>query len=248
MTTPDLEVLAALTRDYAAFQSRKSGLATALGGALVLLLFWIAVLPQVFGIWLLQRPALEWTLLAPFLWLALKELLARRLYQSLGTVKPPPDAAYERRRWFWIFGLALFLMTCLAVATYGFVSGALMAAKPWVKGLPEGHPLDHPWPWLIWMPLLYLLPAPWVLRGTEEARAYAVLVGQCLLWMIPAFLFGYGAFPPIRPLSKAAGILAPLGLVTLIIGIAVWAALAMVRGWKEHREYLALLRALPREA
>lgn len=234
MTTPDLKTLESLTRDYAAFQARKSGLATALGGFLALALFCAVLRPEVFGVQLMQRPALESMLFVPFIWLALKPLLARLLYRGLGTVKAAPDAGYERRLWFWLLGLALFLMTCLIAAIYGFVSGALMAAKPMVGGLPPDHPLFHPWAWLIWMPLLYLAPVPWTIRGIEEARAYAVLVGQCMLWLIPVFLFAF--------------VLAPIGVLSLILGIAVWSALAMVRGWKEHREYLAILRALPRES
>jgi hypothetical protein len=248
MTTPDLKALESLTRDYAAFQARKSGLATALGGFLALALFCVAVRPEVFGVQLMQRPALEVMLFVPFIWLALKHLLARLLYRGLGTVKAAPDAGYERRLWFWLLGLALFLMTCLIVAIYGFVSGALMAANPMVGCLPPDHPLFHPWAWLIWMPLLYLAPVPWAIRGIEEARAYAVLVGQCMLWLIPIFLFAFGAFPPVHPLPKVAYVLAPIGILGLVLGITVWSALAMVRGWKEHREYLAILRALPRES
>lgn len=247
MTTLDLQTLESFTRDYAAFQSRKSGLATALGGFLALALFCVAVRPEAFGVALLQRPALEVFLFVPFLWLALKPLMARLLYRGLGTVKPVPDAGYERRLWFWLLGLALFLMTCLIVAIYGFVSGALMAAKPMVRCLAPDHPLSHPWAGIIWMPLLYLAPVPWTIRGIEEARAYAVLVGQCMLWLIPVFLFAFGAFPPVHPLPKAAYVLAPIGSLALVLGIAVWSALAMIRGWKEHREYLALLRSLPQE-
>ena len=46
---PDLAALAALTRDYAAFQSRKSGLATALGGLLAVLLVIAALSPNFMG-------------------------------------------------------------------------------------------------------------------------------------------------------------------------------------------------------
>ena len=49
MTTPDLDVLGALTRDYAAFQSRKSGLATALGGLMAILLALAALSPDLMG-------------------------------------------------------------------------------------------------------------------------------------------------------------------------------------------------------
>jgi len=248
MNTPDLETLETLTRDYAAFQSRKSGLATAIGGFLVLLLFWVAVLPGVFRVSLLQRPALEAFLCIPFLWLMLKGALTHWLYRGLGQVKAEVDPAYERKLSHWILGLALFLLLCQAVAIYGFVSGALLAAKPVVMKLHPEAPLNHPWQWLIWLPIAYLAPMPWAVRGIEEARAYTVLVGQCLLWLIPTFLFSFGAFHLPWNLPPAAMVLGPIGLVSLIIALAVLSPLAMIRGWKEHREYLALLRSLPRES
>ena len=39
-----------------------------------------------------------------------------------------------------------------------------------------------------------------------------------------------------------------IGMVALIELIQIWGALALVRGWKEHRKYLALLRSLPQES
>ena len=79
MTDPELSRLETLTRDYAAFQARKSGLATTLGGLLVCLMFWVVLMPTVFGVKVMQRPALEVFLLLPFLWLVLKAGLARLL-------------------------------------------------------------------------------------------------------------------------------------------------------------------------
>ena len=49
MTTAELEALGALTREYAAFQSRKSGLATALGGLMAILLVLAALSPNLMG-------------------------------------------------------------------------------------------------------------------------------------------------------------------------------------------------------
>jgi hypothetical protein len=246
MTTSDLDALAALTRDYAAFQARKSGLATALAGLTVLISFCVAVYPNLFGLDLLQRPALEGFLVLPFLWLALKTFLVRQLYRGLGIVEAAPDPAYQRRLAFWLLGLALLLLACLAAALYGFVSGFFTAAKPALHPLPPGHPFDHPWAFLIWVPMLYLAPVPWAIRGVEEARAYLVLVSQCLLWLIPLFFFSFGALPSPLPLPKAAYVLGPLAFLTLLGGILAWGALALIRGWKEHREYLAILRSLPR--
>jgi hypothetical protein len=243
--TADLKALESLTRDYAAFQTRKSGLATALGGLMALLLFLAALHPQLFRMRLLQRPALEVVAFIPFAWLAVKALAGRLFYGRLGTVKAIPDPAYARRLQTWLLGLALFLMACLVTAVYGFVSGSLLAGRPAGLCLSPDHPLLHPWTWLIWMPLLYLAPVPWAIRGIEEARAYAVLVGQCMLWFIPLFLFSFGAGSGAPALPKAAQMLAPLGFMGLLLGVAVWAALAMIRGWKEHRDYMAMLRNLP---
>ena len=97
--------------------------------------------------------------------------------------------------------------------------------------------------------LLYLLPMPWVIRGIEEARVYAVLVGQCILWLVPLFLFSFG---PPTPLFQSGwglfGDVAGIGLIILIELVQIWGALAMVRGWREHRGYLTILQSLPRES
>ncbi|WP_291271084.1 hypothetical protein [Geothrix sp.] len=99
------------------------------------------------------------------------------------------------------------------------------------------------------MPLLYLLPLPWAIRGIEEARVYAVLVGQCILRLVPLFLFRFRASAPSLPQDWGLfGHFTAVGLVILILLIQIWGALSMVRGWKEHREYLAILRSMPRES
>ncbi|MDE3032295.1 MAG: hypothetical protein KGI56_01400 [Acidobacteriota bacterium] len=85
MTTPDLDTLAALTRDYAAFQTRKSGLATALGGLMAILLAMTAFSPAFMGARLGHRLLLEYLVWTPLLWLLLKGLLARALYRGAGT-------------------------------------------------------------------------------------------------------------------------------------------------------------------
>ena len=243
MTTPDLDVLGALTRDYAAFQSRKSGLATALGGLMAILLALAALSPDLMGARVTGRLLVEYLVWMPFLWLALKWGVGRVLYRGLGPVKPSPDAAYERRRWFWIQGLALFLLAFLLAGLYAFASGLMQVN-------PSRAALCPPPLWMLLMPFLYLLPAPWVLRGIEEARAYVVLVGQCMLWLVPFFLLSF--WPP-RSASLPAewgrfGDLSGIGMVGLILLILVWGALAMIRGWREHHQYLAILRALPRES
>jgi len=242
MTTPELEALGALTREYAAFQSRKSGLATALGGLMAVVLVIAALSPNFMGVHFTDRLLIEYLVWVPFLWLALKGLVSRTLYRGLGTVKPTPDGAYERRRWFWILGLALFLLAVTLTAMYAFASGFLQSNHSRAALCP-------PPMWILVMPFLYLLPMPWLIRGIEEARVYSVLVAQCILWLIPFFLFSFG--PPNPPMQSGWGLfgnLTGIVLVVLIELIQIWGALAMIRGWKEHRKYLAILRALPREA
>jgi len=239
---PDLASLAALTRDYAAFQARKSGLATALGGLMAVVFVIAALSPNFMGAHVLDRLFIEYLVWVPFLWLAVNGLCSRILYRGLGIVKASPDGTCERRRWFWVLGLALFLITVLLAGLYAFASGFLQANQPRAALCP-------PPMWILLMPFLYLLPMPWAIRGIEEARAYAVLVGQCILWLIPLFLFSFG--PPTPPLKTGWGIFGDVmgvSILVLIYVVLIWGALAMVRGWREHREYLAILRALPRES
>lgn len=241
MTTPDLEALSALTRDYAAFQTRKSGLATALGGLMAVTLVLAALSPNFMGVQVLDRLLIEYLVWVPFFWLFLRMVLGRLVYRGLGPVKAMPDAAYERRRWHWILGLALFLLAVVLMGLYAFASGRLQAGQPRAAICPP--PL-----WILLMPFLYLLVMPWAIRGIEEARAYCVLVAQSLLWLIPWFLFSFG--PPSPPLKTGWGLfgdITGISMLVLIYMVMVWCALAMVRGWKEHREYLTLLRSLPRE-
>jgi hypothetical protein len=242
MTTPELEALGALTREYAAFQSRKSGLGTALGGLMAIILTLAALSPNFMGVHALDRLLIEYLVWVPFLWLALKWACGRLFYRGLGRVKAKADGAYERRRWFWILGLALFLIAVLLSALYAFASGFLQVNPPRAALCP-------PPMWILFMPFLYLLPMPSIIRGIEEARVYSVLVAQCILWLIPFFLFSFG--PPNPPIPSGWGLfghITSIGLVVLIELILIWGALAMVRGWKEHRQYLALLRSLPQEA
>lgn len=238
---PDLEALGALTRDYAAFQARKSGLATVLGGFMAIVLVIAALSPNFMGVHVLNRLLVEYLVWIPLLWLAAKGIIGRWVYRGLGSVRAMPDGAYERHRWLWILGLALFLLAILSAALYAFASGLLTANHP-------SAALQPPPMWILLMPIFYLLAMPWTIRGIEEARAYVVLVGQCILWLIPFFIFSFG--PPTPPLKTGWGLFGDLtgvSLLVLVYLVLIWGALAMVRGWKEHREYLAILRALPRE-
>ncbi|GLH71941.1 hypothetical protein GETHLI_04430 [Geothrix limicola] len=241
MTTPDLKTLETLTRDYATFQARKSGLATALGGLLAVVLVVAALSPNFMGIHVLNRLLVEFLVWVPLLWLVAKSIIGPLVYRGLGPVRALTDVAYERRRWRWILGLALFLLAVLLAALYAFASGRLVAHPPQAALQPT--PM-----WILVMPFLYLLAMPWAIRGIEEARAYVVLVGQCMLWLIPFFIFSFG--PPAPPLKQGWGLFGDVlgvGILVLIYVVLIWGALAMVRGWKEHREYLAILRRIPVE-
>jgi len=235
MNAVELTKLEALTRDYAAFQARKSGLATALGGLMALLLI---VVPM--NIEFRWRDV-AFLLFIPLLWLLLKQLLGRWLYRDLGEVKAVPDLRAERLRWLWVFGIALFLMAFQVAALLGFATGIL------------GVPLDPeqacrlsslPGPWVLGLPFVYLLAAPWWIRGVEEARVYAVLVGICAVWLWPILLFRHLAWRP-GPENLVFSVSTVVGLLVVVVTVIAWAALAMIRGWREHREYVALLRALP---
>lgn len=240
MTTLDLKALESLTRDYAAFQTRKSGLATALGGGLAILLFLAPTRFDFFEIQLWGRCLLEYLLLVPLAWLVLKSLLGRMLYRSLGVVKEAPDPRYERRRWFWILGVATCLLIFQALCLLGFASGFLHAASQ--------QPLQGHFPlWVLLLPVLYLVPMPSAIRGVEEARAYFVLVGLSLLWLTPLFLFSFMAPAGPHLQIPGASVFIPVGYVVFVLSVLSWASLAMVRGWNEHRQFRAILRALPRE-
>jgi len=77
MNAVDLVKLESLTKDYAAFQARKSGLATALGALMAILTMPLILMHHVlvahFGIKLVLGAVL-FTYLAPLVWLVLKQL------------------------------------------------------------------------------------------------------------------------------------------------------------------------------
>lgn len=237
MNTVDLAKLEALTKDYAAFQARKSGLATALGGLLVLLE--IVVVMYVGR----SRDSWIWMVCAmPLLWLVAKPLFERWLYRGLGQVKATPDVSQERRRWFWILGLALFLLVFQTLFLIGYIRWSVECSQSSADFKELPGILTNLWrPWLfgLALPVLYLAAAPFGIRGPEEARAYAVLVAQALFFFLE--LFGaHGVW-----LLSTFNLGIAMAFFLLQIAVLVWAALAMIRGWREHREYLVMLRALP---
>jgi len=243
MNAVELSRLEALTKDYAAFQARKSGLATALGGLMALLLIVVPMNLDFSKFFVGGRPLMEVMLFTPLVWLLAKLGLGRWFYRGLGTVKAVPDIAAERRRWHWIFGLSLFVVGFLIFCLWGFMAGVLV---PGPFQVPPDHPQIEGYPasWVIGLPLLYLAAAPWLVRGLEEARAYAVLVAQSTLWITEVILFRFLS-RSLGPASTVATTVMFLGFLSFVALVFAWASLAMIRGWREHREYLGILRGLP---
>jgi len=246
MNEMDLKALEVATQTYAEFDSRKSGLATALGGVMALVMTL-----QVFSHTVRTISGSGWRVqaalifLLPVFWLPLKEALFRLLYRDLGPVKALPEAAHEQRRWRWIFAIAVAVVTFQTLVLLGFVGGfaEVLRHPETAAQLPSRLPsLWTSWLWVAAVPWLYLLLAPWWIKGVEEARAYLVLVGQGLILI--AFSFNQvGA-----NLSHATRAwLLPCFLV-IQVGVFVWAILTIKRGVQEHLGYLALLRSLPRES
>lgn len=247
MTNPELERLDRMTRDYAEFQARKAGLGTALGGlmALVMTLF-VAIQPLLHAVgrvvdW---RTVVTVIFLMPLLWLPLKSLLAGLLYGDLGAVRPLPDASYERQKWRWVFGLGLFLLAFQTLALLGFANGLLNFVRhPESLGrIPGSLALKwQPWLWVGGLPLLYLAAAPWGMKGREEARAYAVLVAEGIIWTAYGF-----SMEGVNVSGSTKGWMLWV-FFGIQLGVLVWAGMAIRRGWREHLEYAALLRGLPGE-
>lgn len=245
MTTPDLDALSALTRDYAAFQTRKSGLATALGGAMALLVGLNLFHPirVLAGRWWHIQAALVFFM--PVIWLPLKQILFHRLYRGLGPVKALDDLDYENKKWQWIFMVALVLMTFQTLALMGFVSGyaGVLSQPETIRLLPARLPgVWQSWLWVAGLPWLYLVLAPWWIKGVEEARAYLVLAGQSSILMLFSFIHE-GA-----NINKATKVWIIPVFMLIQLGVFVWGIRTIMHGWREHREYLTLLRSLPRES
>jgi len=244
MNAVELSKLEALTRDYAAFQARKSGLATALGGLLAILLLTLPMRLDLCGKPVMGGSPMSFLLFMPFFWLLLKALLGRWLYRGLGWAKAAPDPLAELHRGLWVFGIALFLMAFQTAALAGFAAGILgpapqcLLSNPGYAGIPGS--------WVLGLPVLYLLAAPWWIRGVEEARTYAVLVGLCAIWIWAVLLFRHLIWQP-GPENMTFTGSTIIGGLLLALAILVWSSLSMIRGWREHREYLALLKSLPRE-
>lgn len=239
MNAVELSKLEALTKDYAAFQARKSGLATALGGLMAMGAF--AVSMKVIGE---GRPqGIAWALFfPPILWVGIRPVLERWLYRGLGQVKAVPDLRHERMRWHWILGLALFLLAFQAFCMLGSLRGILEVVRH-SNTLPDAiarmEVCWQPWLGVMALPLVYLGLAPLAIRGLNGARVYAVLVIQSLIFL-KQFLAWHGLY--VLSGSWGMDVCLHLGLQFAVL---VWAIFAMAGGWREHREYLAMLRNLP---
>src|SRR5664279_4752203 len=88
MSDIDFQKLETFTQDYADFDSRKSGLATALGGVMALIMtlhVFSHSMRLLLGPWWRLQAVLIF--LMPLLWLPLKQLLFHLLYRSMGPVK-----------------------------------------------------------------------------------------------------------------------------------------------------------------
>jgi hypothetical protein len=124
-TVPD-DALADLTRRYARFSLSAGGLASALGGALALVAYFVGALTPPDSLW--GRIGLATT---PLVWIGAKEWLRRRYYQRLGRVTQVRTDS--ERRWHVGFTLAIGLIT-LAVA--GFVLAGIVDGSRSVKDDP----------------------------------------------------------------------------------------------------------------
>jgi hypothetical protein len=241
MSTPDFQTLDTLTRDYAAFQSRKSGLATALGGLMALPMFPLIKVSKRFLSGLSFRLFIAGLFLMPILWILAKAVLSQRLYHGLGEVKANPDPSAEALRWQWIFGLAFALLAFQTLALFGFMDGVLgfILSPSRLGQFPPHLPSRwRPWLWTLWMPCLYLLAAPLAIRGIEEARAYTVLAGQGVILLVMGFAWDGMNYPSgLKP-----------WLTALYMGaegfILLWSVLAIRRGWLEHRAFKHILQSV----
>jgi hypothetical protein len=238
----DTQRLEALTHGYAEFDSRKSGLATALGGLMAMIMTLHLVSHSVrmlAGSWWPIQAVLIF--LMPLLWLPLKQALFRLLYRGLGPVKAIQEVAHEQLKWRWIFMTALVLMAFQTMALLGFVEGYanVLHHPETIPQLPAKLPaVWMSWLWVAVLPWLYLLLAPWWIKGVGEARAYLVLVGQGVIWI--AFSFNQEG----ANVSRAAKAWMVPVFIVIQVGVFIWAVLTIQRGWREHREYQALLRSI----
>lgn len=147
---PSHERLARLTRRYARYSRSAGGLASVLGGGLALVAYVVGGLAPPEGI-----PGRAALALAPFVWIAAKEVLRRRLYQTLGRVGERWDRKDRRLHvGFTAFTTVVSAVVIIGVgwptaagggaaptATWGYV--ALVAAMPVLVWFFMRTPLEY---------------------------------------------------------------------------------------------------------
>lgn len=168
--------LASLTRGYARFSHSAAGLGNVIGGGLALVAYLVGALFPPDGMW--GSLALAST---PFLWIAMKEGLRHRYYQSLGHVRER-QAADERR-------LHLGLTVFTAIVSAGVV--ATVATRRITGG--DGMPSAGDWgylvlvfamPWLVWR--FMRTPLEFVVGVFLVSQAALALAGShYALWQQP---------------------------------------------------------------
>ena len=239
MNAVELSKLESLTRDYASFQARKSGLATALGGLMAMGAF-AASLWMIGG----ARPLAAAFFAPPIFWVGIRPVLERWLYRGLGQVKATSDLRYDQKRWGWILGLAILLLAFQTLCLLGSVRGILEVVRnsgTLSEAIARMEAFWRVWLGVMALPLAYLGLAPLAIRGPEGGRVYVVLVAQSLI-----FLKQFLAWHGLHVLSGSWGMDVFLYL-GLQFAVLVWAVFAMASGWREHKDYLAMLRNLPLE-
>ena len=190
--------LSTLTRAYARYSRSAGGLGTLLGGVFCLLsYFGGALLPL--------TPLLRVVLaLLPLIWIAAKEWMRFKLYQSQGRVHEAPDQS----QWRWHAGLTAFL----AVVSLTVICGVLFYTPA------ARHPA-------VWVYLAYVAALP--------------VLTWYFLWSIPELVVG--GFLLCQAAVAAAGLTYPLGSQ---LQAPLMAVVAILVGWREHREFRALRREL----
>lgn len=193
MTTAatDDATLAGLTRRYARFSRSAGGLASALGGLLALVAYFVGAFAPPDALW--GRIGLA---LTPLVWIAAKELLRTHYYQSFGRVTEVRTVA--ERRWHIGFTIAI---GAIMVGVAGFVIAGLLAGT---RRLDED-------PWIIGY-LVFVLATP-VLIWYFMQTPLEIIVGVFLMAQAALALVGVHYSLGQQPQAPIAG------LAMIVIGV-----------------------------
>lgn len=160
--TQDVGRLAELTRRYARFSVSAGGLGSALGGALVLVTYFVGALVP--DLSLGARLALA---SAPLLWIAAKELLRGRYYQRFGRVDEARTVSDRRLHlWLTLFTTAVSVVIVAVVLIAG-------RGRPWDAGTLGYLGYVVAMPFLVW----------YFMRTPLEFVAGVFLVSQAALML-----------------------------------------------------------------